>query len=275
MQINDYEILIKTFERPNSLIRLLKSIPLSSYNIKIRVADDSKKSYKDKILKQFSFLQIYYYELPFDSGLSYGRNFLLSKVETDYFILMDDDFALDSTFSIDSMVLDLMTRKLDILGGHVRNFQVIGTTSNFRLLKIPFQFINLIIMKILDTPDSFNFIGKISINEQNINIKMCLKCFPDYIETDFVTNFFVAKTSSVRFINGWDTDLKLQEHMEFFIRCKKGKLKIGYSNKYSANHYRSVPKNYKKYRIRDFSNLITEKHGVIQIRSQVVDQMLS
>ncbi len=64
------------------LIKSIKKFYPSLHNI---VADDSKSPVHRP--------DVEYHVLPFDSGLSKGRNFLVKKVKTSYFLLLDDDFC--------------------------------------------------------------------------------------------------------------------------------------------------------------------------------------
>jgi hypothetical protein len=99
-------ILIKTFERPETCQRLIDSIRLYYPEIPILVADDSKENnkYSDCVL----------YRLPFDSGVSYGRNFLLDKAQTPYVLILDDDCVFTSDTDIE--LLEEMIGDNDILG---------------------------------------------------------------------------------------------------------------------------------------------------------------
>lgn len=46
-------------------------------------------------MKKFGEYNLQYFDLEKDCGLSAGRNFLLNKVQTKYFVLADDDFVFD------------------------------------------------------------------------------------------------------------------------------------------------------------------------------------
>lgn len=45
-----------------------------------------------------------YYNLEKDCGLSAGRNFLLNKIQTKYFVLADDDFVFDQKTNLERAV---------------------------------------------------------------------------------------------------------------------------------------------------------------------------
>ncbi len=69
--------------RPGCLDRLIESIHRFYPGVCVLVADDSDKPVQRK--------DVQVYPLPYDSGLSYGRNYLMDQLKTKYFVMMDDD----------------------------------------------------------------------------------------------------------------------------------------------------------------------------------------
>ena len=102
-------IIIKTFERPDYLDRLIKSIKTYYPTIPIIVADDSE----DPKIRT----DVRYYALPFDVGVSAGRNFLVKKVKTKYFITVDDDLIFDSETKLENFLRIIENNDIDLLGG--------------------------------------------------------------------------------------------------------------------------------------------------------------
>ena len=111
--MNNYEILIKSFLRFNFLQKLLNSIERFYPNTTIRIVDDSptqddsrgfpQQHLQEVMGREARFLKfisgkenIHFYKMPFDIGLSAGRNYLLDKCQTKYFVLMEDDFHVTS-----------------------------------------------------------------------------------------------------------------------------------------------------------------------------------
>ena len=85
--------IIKTFNRSICLENCLKHIRNLSLSIPIIIADDSLDFIKlknKKIIKSYSNCK--YITLPFNSGLSKGRNIMVSKVKTPYIFLLDEIF---------------------------------------------------------------------------------------------------------------------------------------------------------------------------------------
>ncbi len=104
--------IIKTFERPNKLKKLVKSIKRLYPDLKIIVVDDSKHPSKLEGVETIV--------LSYDSGVSAGRNAGLKAVDTKYLLCLDDDFVFNRSTSLLN-VLDSMERNLevDILAGEV------------------------------------------------------------------------------------------------------------------------------------------------------------
>lgn len=249
---DDLTIIIKTFERKDSLFRLLKSIEKTYKELKIIIVDDSKKSYKKEILKKYqNILNIEYYILDFDSGLSKGRNFLLNKVKTKYFLLCDDDFEIYEKTDLRNAYLKIEKYNLDILGGSYSNILAPTTIINIlKILKKPKRILNYFFKK----GESYLYNAKIEINGNDIYIDRKDTFYfkkEDVYITDMVQNFFIGKTESIKKISGWQPEeVKMGEHSIFFIRAKQSKLKIGFLENFYINHYPEVTLEYYKYRKR-------------------------
>jgi hypothetical protein len=68
---------------------------------------------------------------------------------------------------------------------------------------------------------------------------------------DLVANFFVARTTAVRDrLNGWDNELKVSEHVEFFLRAKQRGLRVAYAPSVSVNHGHQTSTDYRRFRER-------------------------
>ena len=231
MRRDDFTIIIKTFLRPGALNILLNSIWKMYPDVKILVADDGgKKSIRNDVDK--------YFLLPFDSGLSAGRNFLLDKVDTKYFMLLDDDtiFTKHTRLEWPLRVLDEYS-DIDLVSGRY----------------LPAK-----------------FFGK-QVIENGVFIRDMEKSnglvdgFPTY---DFTANFFIARTDKVAKIR-WDEELKIQEHMDFFWRAR-GSLNCTVLPYFSSKNSHITNKEYAKFRGRskEFQALQCKKLGVKRIESR-------
>jgi glycosyltransferase involved in cell wall biosynthesis len=258
----DLTIIIKTFERKKSLFKLLLSIERYFPNVSVVIADDSLNGLEQE-LKRFVKLNITYLKLPFDTGLSFGRNEALKAVKTQYFLLCDDDFEFDERARVKEVLEDIQKHQYDIIGGDFYNYTTIG---NFRtlvrfLLKEPKKFYTILSKKFSVS----RYIGFFNIkSDDECNLELSNLPQTNYLTIcHMVNNFFVANTKSIQLIGGWDANLKLGEHEDFFYRAYKANLKVYYCNLFGTKHFPVITSNYKAYRLRSlgFKMQFAKIHG--------------
>jgi len=229
---------IKTFERFEIVVRLVDSIK-KFYNddYLILIADDSKVNHED-FFKKYNNLK--YYHLPYDVGISAGRNFLVKKVKTDYFITLDDDFIFDENTNIEQMKKLLIEYNLDILGGRYKNTYKLDSIGRTFLFK--HYMLYLYPLKNIE-------------NE----VVIC----------DFIPQFFIAKVNKIKENNLWDEELKSAgEHVDFFIRAKQNNLKVGYSHDIYVIHDHVSNKIYYNMRFgraNVYNKIVNNKYNIIKV----------
>ena len=104
-------IIFKSFERQKMAMRLYRNIQSYYPGVRVIIADDSSKP----LDLQGDSLQVI--QLPFNSGLSYGLNRALEKVETPYVMRMDDDELLTVKTCLGAQVKFLeMHPEVDLVG---------------------------------------------------------------------------------------------------------------------------------------------------------------
>lgn len=104
-------VIFKSFERQKMAKRLYRNIQSYYPGVCVIIADDSSKPLD---LKDDS-LQVI--QLPFNSGLSFGLNRALEKVETPYVMRMDDDELLTVKTCLGAQVKFLkMHPEVDLVG---------------------------------------------------------------------------------------------------------------------------------------------------------------
>jgi glycosyltransferase involved in cell wall biosynthesis len=192
--------IVKTFNRSSELTQLVKSIQRVQPDIAVIIADDSDSpSY---------FPGITTLDLPYNSGISIGRNMALDAVETPYILLLDDDFVFYRKTQI-AQALHVMqqTPEIDIMGGKVIDLPQYRA-NYYHTTAFPW---------------SVNAVRKCKDNT--------LAGLPVY---DKVANFFIGRTESLRKV-GWDPELKVFEHADFFTRAK-GKLTTVYNGQFAILH---------------------------------------
>jgi glycosyltransferase involved in cell wall biosynthesis len=178
---------IKTFERPKVLKRLLASIQRMYPSLHIIVVDDSRNPVK--------FDGVQTIVLPYDSGVSAGRNEGLKHVITKYVLILDDDFVFNRHTRLEA-ALDIMERhpEIDIMGGQCINLPFFKTTdySNSTELLWPTE------AKPTMPPGSH--IGDLPVYDK-------------------VDQFFIGRTERIRLV-GWESAIKRIDHADFFTRAK-------------------------------------------------------
>ncbi len=177
--------IIKTFERPNELKRLVLSIKRFYPDMKIIVVDDSREPSKIEGVKTIC--------MPYDSGVSAGRNMALSAVETKYLLLLDDDFVFYRKTDLEPAVRKMDTfTEIDILGGEVVDLPLYTSTKY----------------------------KKASLHPTNKEpIVPCGSTIGGMAVQDKVANFYIGRTESIKRVV-WDERIKRLDHADFFTRAK-------------------------------------------------------
>lgn len=205
-------IVIKTFERPYCINRIIDSIFYYYPKMTVIVADDSSNP------GEIDFVD--YHKLPFNSGISYGRNFLLDKVKTKYFLLLDDDFFFTEKTNLDTLLNVLEQNDIDLVAGNLK--------ENLNLRE-------------------FSGIGVMRLEGRTLYItrKKYIAKFPNYYTCDFVPNFFMANTKRIKQAGAWDNELKVQEHWAFFYKIR-GKVKTAFCPEVEIEHKRETTERYER-----------------------------
>lgn len=194
--------IVKTFERPNQLDLLIRSLRHRYPELPILVADDSSTPTPRS--------DVGYHVLPHDVGLSAGRNYLVDRVQTEYVALFDDDHVATADTNLEGMLSRLKEHSLDIVAGDFIND---GRTR--------FSF-----------HGTYEFRHHVLFQHQGVPREVA----GDVPLYDVVNNFFVARTDSIRRIR-WDERIKFaREHADFFLRCRN-QLRISFSRKFSVDHF--------------------------------------
>ncbi len=178
-------VLIKTFERPHVLRRMVSSVRRSYPDVPILVVDDSRTPSR---LEGVSTI-----EMAYDSGVSAGRNAGLARVGTPYVLVADDDFIFHRHTDL-ARVLETMDAHpvIDVVGGDVVDLPFYEPFDVARAAIFP-----------TEAPGAFpdgHEIGGLPV-------------------VDKVPNFFVARTPRLRLVP-WDPLLKKVEHADFFTRAR-------------------------------------------------------
>ena len=236
-KVQDVTICIKTFERPHCLEACVKAIRKKYADIKIIVVDDSKTPGGNEEVTE-------YLIMPYDSGLSAGRNLAVKHVTTPLTMIIDDDTIFTSDKCIENM-LDIYNKSDEI---------------------------NLVAGRLYQNKEQ-EWHGKYILNDEDVNEKIlemhfgksntCIAGHPIF---DVVINLFLSDTKLLQ-QNPWNEDLKIAEHAEWFWRMReKLNCTICDSAMFKNTADRSNPK-YSKMRNRnDFWKKQCEVIGVAEIQ---------
>jgi len=230
---------IKTFQRPQALDLLIRSIRRFYPQLAIAVADDGiAPSPRD---------DVDYLRLPEDVGLSAGRNALLRHIRTPYFLLLDDDLEFTRRTQIERLLELVAGDVADVAGGDYYRCKrkLIFTRQRWQPFHGNFRFRD----------------GDLWLTREFHAVH------PDYCLCDVVHNFFVARTADALALGGWDEELKLNEHVEFFVRLYRKLKRVAYCPDVIARHWSVRHANYTPFRDRDFTGLAAQKIGVRHVHT--------
>lgn len=222
-------LLIKTFERPQCLNRLMGSIRLFYPDIPIIIIDDSK------IENNIDDDDTYYVHTSFDMGASHCRNLGLSFVKTPFVVTLDDDFIFTDQTNLETWAEILENSNIDLVSGNV------GNTRYEACFKIENNILEFI--------------------KNNKGFECGLPLY------DIVLQFWCGRTDKIKEFGAWDDDFRSVDHMPFFLRAFN-KIKISHCNEVSINHYQERNPYYDSFRhgkVKDYYNLIAKKYGFNKI----------
>lgn len=236
-------ILITTFLRDSLLYKTIQTV-VDNYTegCIVLIADQGcSNSEKDITIDYYkSQIPLEYFKIPFDSGLSYARNFLVQKtseMSIPYCLISADSIQFNSTYNFTPIIQFLeLDEKRGIVG-----FDLIGS-------KCPWEFI----MEL--TAQGIKFTSSTTYVEFN-NIK--------FKKVDICRNIFLTKTNSI--INLYDNELKLCEHEDAFLTYKKRDYEVYWTDnllfkKISTN----TSDEYQTYRKRlgDYQKILRQKYNM-------------
>ena len=239
-------VLIKTFERPKCLERLLISIQQYHPDLRVLVADDSltQNLQSGEKKKPHTQSQVTYLRLPPDLGIGASRNAMLARVRTPYFLLLNDDLQLHKRTRLNILLEQVASGQHDLVAGEL-------VRCRRKLLFVKRQ-----------TQSAH---GTMHLRDGKLTLQRGGRLLENgIVNCDLVHPFFVARTDRVRTMGGWDSDLKLDEQEEFFFRAQQFKLRVGMSPEVTALHWavHQPSLEYLKHRTRSFKSLAISKMGL-------------
>lgn len=182
---------ITTFERPHLLANLVRSIYQRYPLAKVVVADNGRQ--KATLPGTVEVLR-----LPFDCGLSAARNALIDTLQTEYLLILEDDFLFTDETRIEPLVEVLKSDpEVGVVGGALRSLH--GRVAAYAL-------------------DIEVFRDTMSVREATHRVKFTPGGVP-YRLCDMVWNFALFRRQMLA-EHRWDDQLKVGEHCPFFHQVK-------------------------------------------------------
>jgi cytidyltransferase-like protein len=251
---NNIAVCIKTFLRDDVLF---KTIALLKKNIllpfKFYIADDGTMT--DKKQYQYQQLELEGHEiilLPYNSGISIGRNSIIRQVKEDYILITDDDVVLADPLSLQNMktVLDA-NDEIGLVAAVLKQENGQFFANEHYSKGLLFEFRSNLLVRL---PSSGNI--------QNINGIL-------YRLADQVPNIFLAKREVFNEVR-WDDRIKVEyEHMDFFLNLQKTRWKAAICLNAEATHLTSNPDGeYYRYRRSAPKAYFLQKHGLANVINQ-------
>ena len=200
--LDEVTAVVKTFERPHTLRRLVGSIRQRYPNLRIVAVDDSRKPTQLPGVETIV--------MPYNTGISAGRQQALDRVTTRYFLLLDDDHVFYRHTTLE--------RALSIAESHPE-IDIMGGDEILLPLYSPSRF-----------PEGEVYPTRPPTHAHPSRIAGLPVC-------DKVPNFFLGRTERLRLV-GWDAELKLLEHNDFFARAR-GILTTVFNGSFRVLHART------------------------------------
>lgn len=243
--LNKICFIITTFLRDELLYKSVNSlIPFLGQNKIIIVDQGNLTEEKFKWLEDTGFeaidhccpnknQRLLYYQVPFDSGLSYCRNYGVKKAkESDcqYVFIGSDSFLFNNSILKLHYLIEQKMFGYNIIGVELQP-SVCGWEGKLNLIEgESFE------LDFLDKKDP-------SLAKTDLNI----------YDVDICRNCFLAETN-VLINTPWDENLKLAEHEDEFYRLKLANVKVGWTSSILLTKQTDRPTEYAKYRKEHFDN---------------------
>ena len=221
---SDLTIVVKTFQRPDALRRLVASIRRFSPDVPVLVVDDSEQPV-DPVPEGVT----RYEHLPFNSlGVSAGRNYGLARVETPYVLFSDDDMVFGRRTDVEKMLHTLQSTRFDVVSCRWLDHDPwTGITRGYRRYEGTLEIENGALVHRLGAT------------------RGTIDGLPVY---DIVHQFFVASVETLG-PDPWDPRFRVAgEHVDFFLRLKERGLLSTALPDVVVDHFPELPPGYESFR---------------------------
>ena len=241
----EFQVLVKSFRRPECLLRCLRSIRDYYPSVPILVADDSLKEGEKHSWEMERCMKVpgvRWYQLPFDTGLAEGRNYLIRKATSPYFLLLDDDCIVTEKTCVEKVISVLEQSDYIGIAGVTKTNGGPEEHWSGTLLIEEVRGKKFVSINQLETP--WETIAGLQVRE-----------------SDVTWNVFVARRE-VLLKHPWDPQFKIdKEHLDWMLEKKLAGLKWGYSSDLLIEQWRQDSTAYKSFRKRFMMKEFLAKWG--------------
>ena len=236
----DYTYCIKTFARPNTLRRCLRSIRDRDPARPVIIVDDSKQPYAADVAAETPELNVKVITPGFDVGVSRGRNLAVDAAGTEFVCQLDDDMYLIDETDVPGMISALADGGWDIVTGRMLESKgrVRGWEARFH---------------------------------RSDTVLYAQSCPPqERIQpVDMGMNFLVTRASTMQRFRYCD-EIKIgREHMDFFLTVHRGGGRVAcYAPSLIGHRHDKANRVYRRMR-RDrrkaYDRLVMQRHGLSHV----------
>ena len=198
---------------------------------------------------------IHIFDVPFDSGLSYCRNFGVKKaheLNCEYVIIGSDSFLFNESIKKINEIIKILNLKiwckerLDLIGFELENC-CCDWEANLNMIE--------------NKSFELDFIEK---SRKNDLLDLASWTRASIYKCDIVRNFFITRTYKLIDV-AWDNNLKLGEHEDFFWRFKRAGYKVAWTDYIKAEKMTNRSNKYAKFRQINFQEglkYLREKYNI-------------
>ena len=200
----DVGFIVINFLRTDSTKKCILSLKKYYPNVKIYIADQDEPC--REMIQFYEENYVEYYYVPYDCGIGYCRNLLLTKVKEPFLLWGDNDFVFDKNSNLSSGITILEHNKnIGFVGGGVIRNDTLGHYE--RILSYSAEYGILIYVPLELTEPEVHILGDIS-----------------FYYCDLTYNYVLCKTKVLQENSKlrWDERLKVAyEHTSLFLCLKQ------------------------------------------------------
>lgn len=249
-EMNQIVVSIKTFLRDKYLYRCVDSLLKIYPDIKIAICDDGRSNEEKNIFyNELRRKGHYIFKLPFNVGMTEGRNYIVAYTKERYILYIDDDFIFSKEAKVENFLKILQARSdVGMAAGRIREKGIVKNYQGYLIKKN-----NYLIQKKLKMKNWEKTKG--------IKYKLC----------DLAFNYYLIRREVFRNTK-YDDNVKIGcAHTDFFMAVKDAGWKIAFTPDSIIDHEHTMEnkntKEYEKFRRKTKGYIyFSKKRGIRHIK---------